>query len=215
MKRFLTENTWIKLASLLFAAALWFFVNTMGRAEVSMEAKVNFRNIPEGMTPIRQDTDTLRLRVEGHERVLKNIRPSDVRVTIDLGKARERENKVEIKSGDIELPAMLRLKDIEPSSLKVYLEKNIVKTLPVRPSVTGSPKRGFTINRIEVVPKEVMAEGAKSEMRRLLFLDTSPLDITGASETVVEEANVEKGSLDILVNPAVVTVKVVILKERP
>jgi YbbR domain-containing protein len=213
MRRFLTENMLLKAASLILAIALWSFVSSRGRSTIPIEVPVGFNNIPNDMVIEKFEPKTVTLRIEGHERVVRNLTPSDVPLFLDLSGAKERENLIPVDIKDLRVPKLLTVTDIEPSTVAVYLEKKLSKTVSVNASVIGLPKKGFEISFMEVLPKDIVSEGARSEMRMLGSLHTEPVDITGASDTVVAKIRVDKGGKEIMIDPEEVIVRVVITRK--
>ncbi len=50
MKRnFITENLWLKLASIFLAVILWFFVMSSGRSVIIKEVPVQYINMPQSL----------------------------------------------------------------------------------------------------------------------------------------------------------------------
>ena len=68
--------------------------------------------------------------------------------------------------------------------------KVMVKDVPVRPVLNGSPEIGYAVKSLEVKPKEVTIEGPASEINRVGYLKTEPIDITGLAEDLRQEAEI-------------------------
>ncbi len=210
MRRLLLENIGMKTAAVVLAVVLWFFVTSRGQSEISMDIPLELKNIPEGLESIKQGTKSVSVSIKGQERLLKNMKPSDVRVYIDLSKARKGEGTYYISKDDVKLPYTMTVTNISPSSVRVVLEETVIKTVPVRPIIVGSPEKGFVVRSVEVTPKEVTVEGARSEVRKVNSLKTEPIDITGLDKAFIQDARLDMAGRNIRTKINEVKVKVVI-----
>lgn len=60
------------------------------------------------------------------------------------------------------------------------------KTIPVSPTVIGTPAAGFEIESIEVAPAVVSVEGDANDLAGLDHADTAPVSVAGASSELVQ-----------------------------
>jgi YbbR domain-containing protein len=60
------------------------------------------------------------------------------------------------------------------------------KTIPVSPTVNGTPAAGFEIERVEVNPAVVSVEGDANDLAGLDHADTAPVSVAGASSEFVQ-----------------------------
>ena len=59
--------------------------------------------------------------------------------------------------------------------------------MPVLPDIIGVPEKGYYVRSVEVQPKDVVIEGAKSEVRRIGILRTEQIDLAGLTEDFNQE----------------------------
>jgi len=178
VNKFITTNPWLKLASLILAVALWFFVVSKGSSVIVMDVPIGFKNIP-GNLEVVDVPKAITISVEGQERLLKNLRQEDVNVVIDLGNVKEGKAFFPLTDDNIALPKTLTITRISPQGVKLLIEEKMKKHVPVRPIIVGSPAEGFLIRGIEVVPKKVEIEGPKSIITKVHSVKTEAIDITG------------------------------------
>jgi YbbR domain-containing protein len=209
------KNLWIKIASVVFAIALWVFVISRGYSDVSITVPVNFVNLTQGVHVAEGSTASeVAVGVRGHERVVKNMRADDVRVTIDLSGLELGTHQITIGRKDVKLPIFARLMSVTPSVLEVTLEEAAQKSVPVKPYVVGTPKKGYAVMRMKVTPGSVNVSGGKSSIEKLGSVKTDPVDIEGASETVSPETRVALPGSGMRATPESVTVEITIEKVR-
>jgi len=208
MKNILTENIGLKISAILISVFLWFFVTSAGQSEITLEVPLEFKNIPADFGIANTSVKTVNVAVRGHERPMKNLKSSDVRVYVDLNKAKKGEDVFPVTKDDIKLPYALTVMNVSPSTVKVKLDETDSKIVLVKPVLTGDPGNGFFVNSVKVEPKSVVIKGLKSAVRKLSIVKTEPLDITDSNKTMTQELNIDTGGVN--VTPDVNTVKVTI-----
>jgi YbbR domain-containing protein len=191
IKRLFWENIAFKAAAVVLAVILWVFVTSKGQTEMSLSVPIEYVNIPSGLEISKHTVTTAQIVVRTHESLSKNIRQENVRVSVDVGRAKKGEEIFSLKKDDVKVAYGATVTKIEPSTVKVAFEETVSKKVSVKPEVTGSPEQGYVVKRIEVSPEEVVIEGAKSEVRKVGVLRTEPIDISGLAEDLSQEAKVE------------------------
>lgn len=191
IRKALTQNIPLKIAALVIAVILWLFVTSKGQTEMSFDIPVEFVNIPKGLDIVRYDVKSVNIVVRGYERFVKNIKQGDLRLNIDISKAKRGENQILIRQRDIQTPSNVSVIRIDPSSVKVVLEEKTSKKVVVRPIIIGRPERGYYISRVQTFPEEITIVGTRSELRRISRINTEPIDITGLKEDFIEEVSLD------------------------
>jgi len=81
--------------------------------------------------------------------------------------------------------------DLAPASVRVTIQVGSqlsTRAVPVNPVVTGTPAAGYEIRRVTAIPAVVTVEGEASLLDALVKVDTGPVSISGARDSVVVEA---------------------------
>lgn len=190
-KTLFAKNLTFKILSLALALFLWFFVTFRGQIERSFEIPLEFKNTPAEMEILKQSTRKINISVSARERILKELSQNDIRVVIDLSKARFGENSIPITKSSVKLPRGIEILRIEPSQVKLYMDEKSYKTVPVRAKLTGNPAKGFTIISITSEPSQLKIEGAKKELERIHVIKTEPIDVEGISENMSFQAKID------------------------
>lgn len=191
IKRLFWENIAFKAAAVVLAVILWVFVTSKGQTEMSLSVPIEYANIPPGIEISKHTMTTAHIVVRTHESLSKNIRQENVRVSVDVSRAKKGEEIFALKKDDVKVAYGATVTKIEPLTVKVMFEETVSKKVPVKPEVTGSPEQGYAVKRIEVRPDEVVIEGAKSEVRKVGMLRTEPIDISGLAEDLRQEVKLE------------------------
>ena len=210
MKRLLFENLGLKIAAVLLSIVLWIFVTSRGQSELSVDVPLEFNDIPRGLEIVNHTVKTITLVIKGQERFLKNIRPSDIRVALDLGKAKKGDGTYSISRDDIKLPHAVTVTNITPSSVRVTLEETATKTVRVVAVFAGVPEKGYYVKSVDVMPPDAEIEGVKSEVARIKTVKTEPIDVTGSNETFTQGTKLDLTGKNIRSKTSDITVKVII-----
>jgi YbbR domain-containing protein len=209
MKEFLTANIWLKLASLVIAVALWFFVMLSGRSEVTMDVPIEFVNTPP-KSEIVDYPKTISVIIEGQERLLRYLKQNEISAVLDISEAKGGRTFYTITKEHIRLPKSFLVTGIDPETISITIEVQLQKVVKVKPHVTGSPETGFKIVEITVEPETVTLEGPKSAVSKIKIIKTEPIDIKGIKSDLVYKANLKLSNPQIKKNIEKVDVKLTV-----
>lgn len=210
MRKFLLENLGLKVMAVFLSISLWIFVTSRGQSEISLDAPIEFKEIPPGLEIVSQSAKTIGLNVRGQERLLKNIKPKDITVSLNLGKVKPGETTYYVHRDDIRVPKALTITNINPSSVKVLVEETVRKTVRVVPVLTGEPDKGFSVKSVSVSPPNIEIEGIRREVARISVLKTEPLDVTGMNESFTHDLKLDMAGHMVRTQSATVAIRVVI-----
>jgi len=214
MRKSFLENLGLKIAAVLLSVALWFFATSRGQSEISIDVPLVFRNIPSGIVMVNNNIKTISLNIKGQERLIKNIKLSDIVIYIDLSKAKKGKSIYYVTRDNIKLSHGITVLNINPSSVKVIIEDTITKTVKVTPVIIGEPEKGYYVKSVEVAPQIVVIEGIRSQVRKFNTIKTESLDITGSNETFTQELKLDLAGKNIRTKINVIEVKIVIGGKR-
>lgn len=183
IRKILAKNIWLKIASLMLAILLWFFVVMSGHSVIVLDVPVKFINMPNEIEMVNM-AKTVRLGIEGQERILKVINQEDISVVVDLGTAKSGKKIYSLSRENIKLPKRLIVKSISPQTISLVLEERMHKKVSVKPVIVGLPAKGYSVESIKITPEKVMIEGPMSLVKRIYSVKTEPLDVTGTVENL-------------------------------
>jgi YbbR domain-containing protein len=203
-------NIGFKLLSVAIAMSLWFFVTYRGQSETTVEAQLEFKNVPQGLEILRQNIKKVTVNIRGHESILNSLKPSDVRVVVDLSNGKTGEASYYFDINDVKGTKNIKILRTEPNSVKVTLDVSMSRDVQIKPYIVGLPAKGYEIKKITVNPAVVSVEGATTEMARLAALRTEPLDVTGLDADISQDVRIDTNGRNVRIKTSDVTVKVVI-----
>jgi YbbR domain-containing protein len=191
-RKLLFDNWSIKLVSLGLSLTLWFYVTSKGKTEMTLTVPLELRNIPQGMTVVGDVPGSLEMRVQGQERVLRDISIGKKVIGIlDLSMTKVGENTVRISPDDIRRPSGVTVTYMSLSETKVRLEPLVRKTLRLKPILHGAPATGYRLTGITVTPPKITVEGPENVISTLVILQTMPIDVQDTMESVTVEPKID------------------------
>jgi YbbR domain-containing protein len=209
LRRLLTDNWGIKLLSLGLALALWFYVTSKGKTEMTLTVPLELRNIPQNMAVVGDVAGSLEVRVQSQERVLRDITIGKKLVCVaDLSMTHVGENTVRISPDDIRRPSGVAVTYLSPSEIKVKLEPLVRKTVRLVPVLHGVPAGGYRLAKIAASPPRITVEGPASVVGMLEGLETMPIDIQGANDDLTVEPKIDYRGKQVKVLEKNITVRI-------
>lgn len=186
----LLHNWPIKLLCLVVAIFLYIFHQT------SLVEHKNFvvplKVIENGqVTHIQQVPDTITISVRALPDDISNIHQSDFEAILDLSTLTE--------AGEYTIPVIVNVKDklkemealevsIKPdSSLKVKVEKKIVKYIPLKASVSGETAFGYQVENIQLDPSTACVIGPETIVNKITELYTDKVVVNNAEVNFTSE----------------------------
>jgi YbbR domain-containing protein len=213
--RFITKNTTIKVISLILAIILWVFVKSKSGGEVGLVVPLEFYRVPANLIVTHVTDEAINVRITGSVIQLQRLPTREIRVRIDLSRARPGTNSFDILPDNFNISKALDITQISPSSVKVDLDHVTEKTVHVKPVVQGGPARGYRVSKITVDPTYITMQGARSQLAGLKEVLTEEIDISDLKETVEVEMPLQIA--DLRLKKAVkrmVTVTIVVKEEQ-
>ncbi len=150
------SNLGLKVVSLLIAILLWYIISAKGVSEMTLELPIEYINIPQGFELLQKNTDTVKVTLFGSERILRSLKPEDLRVRVDLRGTTEGEVVYELSKKDISVPSAITISEIYPTQIKLYLDRRQRRAVPVRLTTSKGVRDRYIL---EVKPPVVEIEG--------------------------------------------------------
>jgi YbbR domain-containing protein len=141
--------------------------------------------VPSGLDIGDPTLDATTATVTGPESIVANVTEVQARVAVD-GSGIDINQQVTLlpvdANGEVLTPV-----DVAPAEVRVKVPvftDRRSKSLPVTPTVVGTPAAGFEIESVTVDPLVVSVEGDANDLAGLDRADTAPISVSGASSAV-------------------------------
>lgn len=185
LKRRKIELRIAALVSLLIVSGVWFSISRGLDSIKSFDIPVEYANQKPGMELLNTSANSVRLFLRGSRALLKSIRPEQIRVKMDLGKAVVGTNSFAITNDNLSIPPGLSLKEVRPMVLDVNLDTRTQKMLPIQADWVGKLPPDLLLVEAEAEPSKVELSGPKTILDSMWTLYTTSLplnDIKGSGE---------------------------------
>lgn len=216
LRRIFLENWPIKVASLVLALSLWFYVTSKGKTEVSLTVPLELRNIPLKMAVVGDVPGTVEARLQGQERALRDIASGKKVVgAVDLSLGKAGDNIIRISPDDIRKPSGVTVTHLSPYEITVKLDRIIRKTIRLKPVLSGTPAAGYRLGNVSVSPPRITIEGPRGSVGALTALQTMPIDIAGMKGPATVEPRIDYRGNPVKIIEQTIRIDIGIRKERP
>jgi YbbR-like protein len=111
----------LKLLALAFSAALWVFVMSSEKTNVTLPLPIELDGVPSGLVVTSERPDTVDVQLHGLRSALLRVAPDALRVRINLAGSRPGEVVVGLAPDQIVVPPGVSVIRITPSVVRVGL----------------------------------------------------------------------------------------------
>jgi len=181
-QRHVIHNFGLKLISLALAVGLWLAVSRDPVAEVAVEVPIEFHNIPENLELSSEGVVQAQVRVRGPQRIVHQLRPSDIHPEIDLTGTKPGERTFDLTAQQIHIPHDLQVVQVIPSQFHVSFDIRSTRDVPIHARVVGQFARGYRIARVVVEPETLRITGPEKRVQAVEAAITDPVDASGTMD---------------------------------
>ena len=178
LRRLFLHNFALKVMSLLLAAGLWYAVSREPILEVQVIVPVEFHNLSDALQIDQERIPQAEIRVRGPARIVRELKPSDVRAELDLKGAQPGEQTFDL-TGHIHAVRELSVMQVVPSQLHLDLDLHATREVEIRPRVMGRFAQGLQLARVVSDPPRVLVSGPKRRVDAIEAASTDPVDASG------------------------------------
>ncbi len=188
------HNWPIKIVSLAAALLLFGFYHISSLEErfftVPLKIHISDRLIATGEYP-----RTVRVTIRGRADDILLILDDDITASVDFSSFRKEGTytqpvRISRKGAALNItPIEIR---VEPLEITLSLEKKMIKSLTVKPSIIGFPEKGYDLSQFFITPTSVEVEGAESVVKNLDYIQTEDVDISARKSSFTSRIRLRK-----------------------
>lgn len=186
MLSLLRHNWELKLAAVAIASAVWLFVVSRDKSQVSVAAAVEYVGLDGDRILVGKPHDVVDVQLEAPRWAMTRLSPEGVRVRVNVARLREGESVVPLSPSQVEAPPGVAVTSLSPAWVRVVVASALVKSLKVVPEIQGSPAPGHLVARVAADPAVVEVKGPRPNLERRSAIPTTPVDISGSRESVTQ-----------------------------
>jgi YbbR domain-containing protein len=203
---YILENTGLKILALLITGVLWISVAMRPVSQITLrDVPIELRLPPESSKLVVSRNDTLSAKVylSGPRDVLDTLRSSELTVIADLSDVKPGVRVIPLSLDRSRLPSSVSEQGVEPRSIRVTVEQELEREVPVVPRFDSEPPSGFQVISFQVTPETVRIVGPASQVREIEEVSTETIALNDKTDTFSLMAKVYVGSPTDLTAPNV------------
>jgi YbbR domain-containing protein len=180
----MVENIGLKILSFAFALGLYAFIHSSQEAQRTLPVDVVATPPPESahrvlLTPL---PPVVRVTVRGPRTILDEMKADDLG-TFQLDLRTGKVDHIDFDTSAVHLPPGVRAEQIDPPSLSLRWEDQVIREIPVQASIAGQPAPGFVVKGApKVEPATVRTLGPRSVIDVVQFARAEAFDVTGTTK---------------------------------
>ena len=191
-------NVSFKVLAVVLAVFVWFLARKSGEPiQMSFYAPVVFKNV----SPTFQVTsDPPQVNIVAHTNSRESFNPLEIQAVLDLDNTQEGVLSYVLTENHILSPVKVQISRIHPSQITVRIEELIEKTFLIKPRYQGTPKKGYLLENIKIVPDTVTMRGPRSALEKLDHASAHEIELEGLKESVTMRVDLDlpRGNVQII-----------------
>jgi YbbR domain-containing protein len=217
LRRWVLHNFWLKLLSLLLATGLWLAISPDQQpAEVAVRVPIEFQHVPPNLEISSVTIPEAQIRVRGPERLIRDLRSTDIHADLDLTDAQPGDRTFDLTSRQIRHQRELDVVQVVPGQVHLSFDSRLTRDVEIHPRVTGNFLEGEQVAKVLVDPEKITIMGPKHHVEMMDAATTDPVDASGTTTQATFVTNVYVAdALVQVVQPTPVRVTVIMEKTPP
>lgn len=174
IRKYIISNARLKILSLLLACMLWFATTYLGESHVTMAIPVQLANLSRACITRTVDTKEVLVTLNGPLSLLKNIKPGDINLIIDLSKAKEGRQILTVRKSDIVVPKGIRVEEVRPDYVVLEVDRAVEKYLRIIVKLDEKLAKEYKV--VSWSPQYVLVEAPKQLLEDRESVETIPIN---------------------------------------
>lgn len=196
MKKFFKTDLALKIASVVIAIVMWFYVVQVQSPEIETtitEVPVSFTQKEaleaKGLTVLKDKEHTIDIKLRGRRKVIVDVNNTNITVLADVSKidspgTHSVATNVVLPIGGVEIVKKT------PAALDIEVDELMTKELEVQAALTGEPEEGYVLGSVTLEPSVITVKGPRTVVEGISSLKVSA-DLTGKNADVTGVAPVQ------------------------
>ena len=182
-------NASYKVLALVLAVFVWFLARKSGEPiQMSFYAPVVFKNVsPE----FQVTSDPPQVNIVVHTNSRDSFNPQEIQAVLDLDKAQEGTLSYVMTENHILSPVKVEITRIHPSQITVRIEELIEKSFSIKPRYQGTPKKGYLLGDIKIVPDTITMRGPRSVLEKMEYISAHEIVLEGLNESTTMRVDLD------------------------
>jgi len=176
MRQHLFSNLLPKVSLLLGVCVFWGLVTTRQGQITTVTAPVRLHGVPEGLVLLRTLPEDVTVQVKAMSSLAPPPSKLDLTAEIDASKIVEGTTAIRVSHAAITAPSGMIITSVSPSSVRVFAETKVRKSVPVKVTIKGRLPSGQLPSQVTSDPSSVIIEGPASQISQIISIATEDID---------------------------------------
>jgi uncharacterized protein (TIGR00159 family) len=172
----LFSNLLPKVSLLLGVCVFWGLVTTRQGQITTVTAPVRLHGVPEGLVLLRTLPEDVTVQIKAMSSLAPTPSKLDLTAEIDASKIAEGTTAIRVSHDAITAPSGMTITSVSPSSVRVFTEKKVRKSVPVKVITKGRLLYGQLPSQVTSDPSSVIIEGPVSQISQITSIATEDID---------------------------------------
>lgn len=182
LHRWLLHNFWLKALSLLLATGLWLAISPdQEPAEVAIRVPIEFEHVPPDLEISSASIPDAQIRIRGPERLIRDLRSTDIHAELDLGDAKPGERTFNLTAREVRHQRDLAVVQVVPSQVHLSFDTRLTREVAIHARVTGIFPAGDQVSKVTVDPERITITGPRRHVEMVDAATTDPIDASAAA----------------------------------
>lgn len=175
-----------KFIAVFLASGLWLaFGHRSETIRRDFVVPIEYRNLAQDRIISETKPKEVTITLSGSERAFNLLDPKELKLSMDMSKVKEGEDKYYLDKDMVRKPKVLSLVNIEPKEIPLRVYKMVSISIPVQIKTNGHSPSGVTIKEMKVEPQSVAVRIPDIIDREKISITTEPIELKSIIETTV------------------------------
>lgn len=180
-KEALLRNITLRIIALLLSISIWSWVQINEEASLLQKVSIDYI-LPPNLIESSELPKAILVEISGSKGLIKSLENINLSTKLDLSDGVLGENHIELNTQPIlGLPEGVDITRYTPPSIDVNLDQPMLRELPIRPNIVGSPKENWRLSKINISPKTITVRGPRKLLDSISEIPTQVIDINKVS----------------------------------
>lgn len=214
MKRLNRRKAILKIFAVIFSFVIWFYVLSSTSVILNKEVKINYI-VPKGYSLASDVPSFLSYRLKGPRAIINELINKEEFIDINLAEnflSSNRRYSLSYLSFTKKFSFGVKIQNISPKSIQVYLVKNSIRKIPIDVSTIYSTNDDLVLDKIELSQTSVQVFGAKNVISKIDSIKARPIDLSSLTSDQEIELMLDLPDVRLALSKKSIKAKVLIKK---
>jgi len=170
----MTSNWYYRILALFLAVLSWYLVTGREKVDTWVQVRIDISGLGDNLVLRGTPRGSLDVLVRGPKGLANKLEPGGPVYTLDARKLVPGHNTVVVEPDSIPIPKIFEVVEVRPSTLELFVERRLSKSVPVRVALRDGAALDYTVEA-SFEPPSVTVAGPESVVQSIMDVPTQPL----------------------------------------